>query len=736
MASAAVAWLWPAGPLWLVLIPAAFSFVLAGVSVDRARWALWSALSAALVLAAIARVVPPPAALLPDPLAPLREALAAVLLRVVPEPEGAVVVGIVLGERGAIGRELSDAFARSGTAHLLAVSGFNMTLVASAVALTLRGRLRPAPVAVATAVALSAYALLVGPSPSVLRAGVMALVASLGLALGRASVGANALCLSVCVLVALDPSIAAAVGFQLSVVATAGLLAFQGPIAARLERLPSVLREGIATTLAASLPTIPIVAATFGRISLVSPIANLVTVPLFPPLLGLGMATAALGAVATDAARPLGLACYAVATLMRRLVELTADLPGASAEVPRGMMTALALVLIAAVLYAARVRLSLPRVRPIRIPPARVRLSLPRLRPIRIPPARAIARPAGVALVTFAIAGAVALTASAPVERMRALDVGQGDAFLLELGGAVVLIDGGPDPGRLQALLGASLPPWHRRIDLVVLTHGHQDHGAGLLSVFDRYDVGLAVEPRGLEDTPLSRLWAERAARAGVPRQALSAGQRLRLGGLEIEVLAPGDRSGEYVCLVLRVSSGGVSLLFTGDATDAALADLLLDPGALRSTIYVPPHHGAATAHADALVGAVRPRLALLSVGASNRYGHPTPQTLSALAGVATYRTDRHGTVEVQLDGGRLLVRTGSTDLPPPRGRSVPNAVAPRRARVCARRRSSDRERGSRALAEPGPWVAARCDASRRAERFPRGDPDERGVAGALCPGR
>lgn len=673
--AAAVALLWPAGGLPLLLVPAAASLALAHASVDRARWAMWCGIAGALALTTVARVLPPPAAVLPDPLAGVRAALASTIYRLVPDPEGAVVAGIVLGERAAIGRELADAFARSGTAHLLAVSGFNMTLVATAVALALRGRLRPPQVAIATAGALGGYALLVGASPSVLRAGVMALIASLGLAIGRPSLSANALCLSVAILTAIDPGIATAIGFQLSVAATAGLISLQTPLSRRLGRLPSVAREGLATTLAASLPTVPLIAAAFGRISLVSPLANLIAVPLFAPLLALGLATAAVGVFSEDAARPLGLASYAVAAALRHVVELAAALPGASAELPRGPLSGLALAALAIGVVLARVRLAALARRALRVAAAGLHRPWPSV-PL---PSRRTRRVVLVCAVAAIVVSAGLAASRAQPTRLRALDVGQGDAFLLEHAGLVVLIDGGPDPGRLLALLGGSLAPWQRRIDALVMTHAHIDHGAGLLAVFGRYDIGIAIEPRGLEDVALSRLWAERAGRAGVPRRAIGAGERVRIGAIELAALAPNeDPRVEYRNLVLRARYAGVTALFPGDATDIVLADLLLDPAALRSDVYVPPHHGADTPHAAALVAAVRPKVALLSVGASNRYGHPTPSALAALAGVATYRTDRHGTVEVAVDGSRLLIRAGASDLPPPRGRSIPDAAAPR----------------------------------------------------------
>lgn len=686
--SVALALVAPGGAGLPALMVAASCAALAGASADRARRTLWLALSVTLALTEAARILPPPGGLFPDPLAGARASLAATLLRLIPDPEGAVVVGIVLGERAALDRDLAEAFMRSGTAHLLAVSGFNMTLVASAVALGWRGRLAPRALALATAAALAAYALLVGPSPSVLRAGAMALVASLGLALGRTSFGANALCLAVALLVALEPANATSVGFQLSVAATAGLLLWQTPLAERLSRLPSVAAEGLATTLAASLPTVPILAAAFGRISLVSPAANLIAVPLFAPLLALGMATALIGAIAEDVARPLGLAAFAVASAMRRSVELAASVPGASLDVPRGPLSAVACAAAALLLYVVwrRWRPSLP--------------GLPTL------PAIALPRPRKRSLVTAVVASLVLLItlgtlgAAPQGDRLRALDVGQGDAYLVEMGGAVILVDGGPDPARLLGLIGGALPPWQRRIDLLVLTHAHADHGAGLLGLIGRYEIGLAIEPRGLNEVALSAMWRQRLDDAGVRRRAVGSGERLRVGNALVEVLSPrAERQVNVPGLVLRVSHAGLSALFTGDATDDALADLLLDRGSLRAAVYVPPHHGADTRYAVGLVAAVRPRVALLSVGASNRYGHPTPATLAALRGVATYRTDRHGTVEVRADGSRLLVHTSKAGVPAAGRRPLPDAAAPGRARLGTGGRRAHGDRGSRALA-------------------------------------
>jgi len=257
--------------------------------------------------------------------------------------------------------------------------------------------------------------------------------------------------------------------------------------------------------------------------------------------------------------------------------------------------------------------------------------------------------------------------------RVVALDVGQGDAYLVELAGTLVLIDGGPDPVRLVEELGATLPPWRRRIDVVALTHAHTDHGAGLVALFERYEIGLALEPEGLNPSILTDLWSAAIAKAGVPRRSVHAGDRIDVADAHIEILAPDpDLLVDTPDLVLRVRRGAFSALFMGDVVEDAQLRLLEHPEALRARLYVPPHHGAATPYARALRDAAAPDVALISVGAGNRYGHPTPETLGALSGITTYRTDHDGTVEISLDGTALVARTHANGLPPPRRGSVP----------------------------------------------------------------
>ena len=646
-------------------IVATLAGTLAHASADRPRRILWSAVAAGGLAEGARALLPSPEIALGSEtgLATLRATLAAPIRALIPPPESGLVLGMVLGDRSGIPPDVRDAFGATGTAHMLAIAGLHLAVITGVVAALFR-RTPRIVAAGATAASAAGYAVLAGAAPSVVRAALMTIAGAVPLAIGRPGLAANALGAAAAVMLIADPAAIAEPSFQMSVGATGGLVTLRSRIAAMLPG-PRAVADPVATTLAASVATIPVSAAAFARVSIVSPLVNLIAVPFLAPIVVFGAATAIVGSIAPAAAIPLAAAAYLSARAARGVVEAGAALPFAAVPVPPGFATGVALsaVLIVAFGSAALVsRGALPR-------PA-----LPRIRPM--PGRRAAVLGALVIAVVAAAAGAALVVRPAAL-RLHALDIGQGDAFLLESDGRYALIDGGPDANLLLRRLGEVLPPWRRHIDLIALTHEHVDHGAGLLGVVDRYSIGLAVEPPGMSDVPFVRLWSEKLGAAHVPRRALRQGAVIELGRTTIRVLSPDEHRVDFPSLALLVTSASSSALFMGDATDPAIADMLLDPAALRARVYVPPHHGAASAYGQALVDAVRPEAAVISVGLNNKYGHPTPATLDALRRVPVYRTDLCGTVEIDLDERPLVARTTKTAVPPGRGGSLPCASAP-----------------------------------------------------------
>ena len=398
----------------------------------------------------------------------LRADLARPLRMLVPEPESGILLGIVLGQRGAVSSELANAFAVSGTTHLLAISGFNMTLVGTAVALALRGRARPTVCAVATVAAIVAYSVLVGLSASVMRAALMASVASCAGSGRRANPTRVRRGTRCCSLTSGDR------GSWIHPVRRATRdSAVAAPLSARCDPLPGALREGSRPPLRRS-PTLPIVAARSGvchssRRRDYHRCAAFSTDDL--------PARGSVGARLADLREHFALRRMACSHSLARTF---ASLPLAALGVPSGPVTGV----VAAVRLVAIAR-GAPRIRG--------RIHAPHV----TVPSFLSPRSAVLVMPLIIAGGALVWPMADPDVRVRALDVGQGDAYLVELGGAIVLIDGGPDPARLVQELGASLPPWRRRIDVVVLTHAHLDHGAGLLAVLERYEVGTTIEPVG-----------------------------------------------------------------------------------------------------------------------------------------------------------------------------------------------------------------------------------------------
>jgi competence protein ComEC len=346
-------------------------------------------------------------------------------------------------------------------------------------------------------------------------------------------------------------------------------------------------------------------------------------------------------------------------------------------------------------------------------------------------------------VAALAMAVLVVAAATRPDGRVHVtvLDIGQGDAILVTgPTGGRMLVDGGPDPDRLLVALDARVPPWDRRIDLVVLTHPHEDHVAGLPLVLARYRVGHVVETSMPGRSPGYEAFVAETAGRGVPSGRLAAGDRLGLDGIVLDVLwpdagrvphEPSDEGGAVndASIVLLATFEGRRFLLTGDA-EADVEELLVARGLPPVDLLKAGHHGSRTSTSEALVAVTRPRVAAISVGAGNDYGHPSREVLDRLAsaGAAVMRTDLVGTIDVALGASGVEVRTERSmpatagdapaigdpaalsydrrDVrsvprrrrrPPPRPRPAGLAPAPRA------RRGRDRRVAGHALLEPRP---------------------------------
>jgi competence protein ComEC len=607
----------------------------------------------------------------------LRQASGDALQRVLPEPEGGLAAAILIGLRDRVDRDLAAAFTTSGVSHIVAISGWNIAIVAATVAALLRGRTGRRSRAIITILAILGYTLFAGSSASVIRAAVMAGVALGAVESGRGSRVMVGLAWAVALMILVSPATVSDVGFQLSAAATAGLVAWATPLtewlAARAPRIPSAIRESLGISLAAQAATLPIALLTFGRLAIIAPAANLVAVPLVPPVMAAGAVAQVAGWLAMlGAPAPLaGLAAMPASLLLSALiavVRVAAAVPGANETLPfpANVMAAAAAT---GLLFLMHRVLS------------KTRRAKRRVRPEARTPKRAVA-PRVTPRCKWALAGAallVALTGSAVAARpdgsihIIVLDVGQGDSILLEGDqGGRILIDGGPDANVLIADLDRYIPTWDRRLDAIVLTHPHDDHVAGLVAVVERYKVGQAFESGWSVDTPGYRAWKSALASRGLAAERLSTGETLQLDDAQLHVLWPDDgttrpayldqnatdnRKTNDASIVLLGEYEGRRFLLTGDAEED-VDPILLSRGLPTVDMLKVAHHGSATASSDVLLAAVQPKVAVVSVGAKNTYGHPNGATMARLRAHSSqvFRTDQNGTVETTLDRAAVTV--------------------------------------------------------------------------------
>ncbi len=584
-----------------------------------------------------------------------RLALDRSLQRSLPEPEASLAAGIAFGRDGNLSQESKEAFNRSGLRHLVAVSGSNVSLVAAvtlALAIPLMGRRHAW---IPAALTIGVYLLAAGFSPSVARAGVMAGIYLAGGVAGRPQSGLPALGGALILMTLVEPANTLDVGFQLSMAATAGLLTLAPWLSYVLELwtlktrvpVPRWVTQVSALSVAASIATAPIMWASFGELSLASPFANLVVEPVFVVAFWTSLIAAVLGAWPDQLGWLAGIAAYYPLAFINGVATAASSLPFASTSPGRGSAGAAFAVSVPLLLSGAVAYRYVPPVT--QAPPRTER----RQRLVN----RLLLAGAGGCLALAAIPLTI-LPARGPGElRVEFLDVGQGDAILVTTPhGRQVLVDGGPSGVGLARELGEVLPHWDRTLDVVVLTHPQEDHAGGLPGIASRMSVATAYTSGHTNGTLTFAAFEDRFATPEV----LAAGARFTIDGVVFEVLWPPPglepRQLNDASVVLRVSYGSVAFLLAGDIEAAAQLELMSSADVDAAILKV-PHHGSKTS-ATEFLSAVRPAIAVIQVGADNRFGHPHAETLEALASSRVYRTDQHGRVTISTDGRSITVAT------------------------------------------------------------------------------
>lgn len=569
--------------------------------------------------------------------------IAAAVERRLPGEPGTLMLGLLLGRTGELPDDVMDAFRRSGTVHILSVSGLHVGFILLIVHALLRSaRVPPTAARLLSVPCLVGFAALVGAGAPVTRATVMVVVMIAARSAGRARSTLNAVGVAALGILALDPGSALDLGFQLSYGATLGIVLLYGP-ARGLLRVPrgrlggrsAGLVDAVVLSTSAQLAVAPTLIATTGQFTVMAPLANLVAVPVSTFAVAAGIAMLAADAV-PGLASLFAASAWASLKLLLALTRLTGGQTWAAVPVAARFAPA-------AFLGVAAIALCVRSGRPRRVG-------------------------AAVAAAAVVVVVAAVLACTGPGRdraRIVFFDVGQGDAALLELPGRrYVLVDAGPAAPWARSDAGRDVVvPYLRReavtaLEALVVTHGHDDHVGGAAAVLRSVRVRRLVLPDGWERSAPLAAAAREARAAGTDVVSVARGDPLAFPGVDsLWVLGPPtgrdgrDLEENDTSVVLRLRVGAVRVLFTGDAGHRIDELAVAARDRLAADVLKVAHHGSPTSSTRPFLERAGPRVAVVSVGARNRYGHPHATVLERLeaCGAAVLRTDLEGAVVLDL---------------------------------------------------------------------------------------
>jgi competence protein ComEC len=554
--------------------------------------------------------------------------------------------GVILGYRADLSPEIKQSFVNTGTIHILAVSGSNVAVIVLII-YSLMGffRLPKRISGIFTIAGILIFMFITGASPSVVRASIMACVLMVGTMVERKTDIYNSLAIAAMIILLIDTRSLFDVGFQLSFAAVVSIVYFYPILVKVINRIPERFEEIkavdyllklLAVSLAAQIGTLPFTAYYFGRISLVSLLANLIVVPLSGINVLLGVATVAFSCVSTFVA-----SCYAA--LNGLAIDFLLGFVRAAGDVPYAYTETARFTSYHALFYYSMVAILF-------------HLNNPRIVKWGIV--------AGLIVLNGTVVRAIAHSGKGVV-RVTFLDVGQGDAILVQSPmGRTMLVDAGPREFRYDAG-ERTIAPFLKRtgiseLDVVALSHSHSDHiggvpfllESGMVSQIVECDVGASSALyRKLKEIVNQRQTRYRSTERG---DVIPLDSTMRLYVLHPRVEEDAHRSLNNTSVVLKLMYGKTSMLLSGDA-EVEAEDRFCPRyrGFLASDILKVGHHGSATSTSESLLDCVRPAVAVVSVGTRNKFGHPSPATIARLVRhrMHVWRTDRQGAAVFESDG-------------------------------------------------------------------------------------
>jgi competence protein ComEC len=615
----------------------------------------------------------------------LRDRLSQSLSLALPEPQGSLAQGILLGIRGNIPYSVMEAFVRTGTAHLLAISGLNISIVIGillSVGIWLFGRRYSLYIWLALLVTWL-YTLLAGMNAPVVRGAIMGTLFLIAEYLGRQRSALPALAFAAAIMVGIDPQVLWQASFQLSFLSMAGLIFLSPPLQAwgrkgvaaalntqgTITSLCNVTVDSFAVSLAATLMTWPVIAHSFNIVSFVSLPATLLAMPAMPGTIVISALVSVAGLLIPTIAAILGWVDWLFLSYFILVLQVFNALPFSFIKLSSihiwqvWCYYALLAIVILSLKYRRQIAGSFSmRISEMRQLASKVSGFAPKLHKTWV------IYPLLIAAILIWIAAL-----NMPDEKLHVsiLDVGQGDAILIQTPSHQnILIDGGPSPLAISLELSKKLAFWDRTIDLVVLTQPQADHANGLIEVLHKYKVKHIIESGVTSSSSTYQQWLNSIEDKGIERITAQAGQEMDLGNrIKLDVLHPQstllqnttddvDNNG----VVLRLSWNEISFLFTADIRQDAEQYLIAHRTNLRSTILKVGHHGSQTSTSPEFLAVVDPEVAVVSVGADNRFGLPDAEVVDRLTerlgNNRVYLTSADGTIEFITDGNKLWVKT------------------------------------------------------------------------------